>query len=333
MDLATIRYRLRNDFQLAVLSLLGAVAVLGVFPFALLRAYLHEWLAFFTDLFVIAGILASVFYAWHSGDTQRPSTLLCYFIGLMSVIACHVLGIHGTYWVYPALIANFFLTHRRHAFFIAILVLLALFLSEGLHREPRELASYSATLIVSVMLAYAFAYRTAMQREELARLASIDALTGVYNRRELMQELKRVERLRARENKRFGLLLLDLDHFKRINDTHGHAQGDEVLIRFARLLEGVLRPLDRLFRFGGEEFVILTDADDAGALQAMAEKLRCLTERQLDDGHGHGVTTSIGGALLRAGETSEQWLARADAALYAAKHAGRNRVVIDDEAT
>lgn len=329
MNLGTVHYRLRNDFQLAILTLLGSLTVLSITPFAVYRAIAEEWLAFAMDIGAITGISGGVLHAWRTGDTARPSTFLCYFVGVMAVIASHVLGVVGTYWIYPALIANFFLAPRKHAFITAMLVLTLIMLTGGWHRETLEAASFAVTLVLSVLLTYVFAYRVAEQREELRRLASLDALTGIYNRRELLSELARTQRIIARESRNHGLLILDLDHFKEVNDRFGHLQGDEILVRFARLLEGSLRPLDRLFRFGGEEFVILTQVDDAMTLGAIAEKLRATAEKWLDDGHGSPVTTSIGGTLLRPDESIEQWIARADDALYRAKHAGRNRVVIE----
>lgn len=329
MDWGTVRYRLGNDFQLAILTFLGSLAVLGITPFAIYRAIDREWVPFAMDVGIIVTIVAGVSYAWRSGDSQRPSTFLSYFVGVMAVVATHVLGVHGTYWIYPALIANFFLAPRKHALIIAVAVLALILLTGGWYRETREAASFAVTLVLSVLLAYVFAHRAAEQREQLRRLASLDALTGVFNRRALYGELERAQKILAREGKRHGLLMLDLDHFKEINDRFGHAQGDEVLIRFARLLEKTLRPHDRLFRYGGEEFVILTQVDDAETLRVIAEKLRTATERSLDAGNDSTVTTSIGGAILHPGEHSDAWLARADRALYQAKHGGRNRVVIE----
>ncbi|WP_126447298.1 GGDEF domain-containing protein [Sulfuricystis multivorans] len=332
MNLGTVRHRLHNDFQLAILTLLGSLAVLSITPFAIYRAIDHEWVPFVMDVGIIAVISGGLWYAWRSGDSERPSTILSYFVGVMAIVASHVLGKQGTYWIYPALIANFFLTQRKHALIIAAAVLALIMATGGWHRETHEAASFAVTLILSVLLAYVFAYRTAEQREQLQRLASLDALTGIHNRRGLLRELERARRILARDGRAHGLLILDLDHFKQINDRFGHARGDEVLIRFARLLANSLRPHDRLFRYGGEEFVVLTQAEDAGTLRAIAEKLRLAAENGLDDGHGQAVTTSIGGAILRTDESIETWLARADGALYLAKHGGRNRVVIDTEA-
>lgn len=329
MDYEAVRRRLRHDFQLAVLTLLGLLAVFGITPFAVWRAINREWVAFFMDVGIITVICAGIFHAWRTGNTARPSMFLSYFVGVMAVVASHVLGVQGTYWLYPALIANFFLAPRKHAFIIAMLVIGLLMLTGGWYRETREAFAFAVTLILSVMLAYVFAYRTAVQHDELRLLASLDALTGTFNRRALLLELCRTQRIFAREGKSHGLLLLDLDHFKDINDHYGHAQGDDVLIRFSRLLESNLRPHDRLFRYGGEEFVILTQVDDASTLGSIAEKLRTLVEKNLDNGHGQPVTTSIGGAILRPAESSETWLARADAALYQAKQRGRNQSVID----
>lgn len=330
MDYKNFRYRLRHDFKLAVLTLLGLLAVTGITPFAVWRAINQEGAVFFMDVGIIAVICAGIFFAWRTGDATRPSMFLSYFVGVMAVVASHVLGEQGTYWIYPALIANFFLAPRKHAFIIAMLVLGLIMLTGSWYRETREAFAFAVTLILSVMLAYVFAYRAAVQHDELRLLASLDALTGTYNRRALLLELSRAKKIFERDSKGQGLLVLDLDHFKTINDRYGHAQGDDVLIRFTRLLESNLRPHDRLFRYGGEEFVILTQADDASTLGNIAEKLRGAVEKGLDDGHGYAVTTSIGGAILRPGESSETWFLRADAALYHAKQRGRNQSVIDD---
>lgn len=328
MGFGTIRHRLRNDFQLAIITLLGLIALLGITPFALLRAANGQWLSFAVDVGIESGILLSVLYAWLTSDTRRPSVVLAYFIGVMSVIAVHVLGIAGAYWLYPALIANFFLTDRRHAFVIALSALLALILTDGLFRSPSESASYSVTLIVSALLAYAFAYRTSVQREQLEVLASKDALTGAYNRRELLVELERTQKAFAREGSAFGLLILDLDHFKRVNDRHGHIEGDNVLIRFAQLLQQSVRASDRVFRYGGEEFVVVAKPASCAGLAAMAENLRGAAERTLAVS-GKPLTVSVGGAILMPGESTDSWFSRADTALYIAKNSGRNQVVID----
>jgi diguanylate cyclase (GGDEF)-like protein len=198
----------------------------------------------------------------------------------------------------------------------------------GFAASLTDAASFFVTALVSTLLTYAFAYRTAIQRTQLETLATKDALTGAFNRRSLLDELERARKTVLREHRSYGILVLDLDLFKGINDQHGHAAGDRVLIDFAQLLEKHIRKDDRLFRYGGEEFVVLVQQITEQFLQSMAEHLRAITEQEIHTPNGTPVTTSIGGALLQPEEAVEAWFARADAALYAAKNAGRNRVVI-----
>lgn len=329
MELGTIKHRLTHDFQLTVLTLLGTVALAGLTPFALLRAINGQWGPFAFDASIEVVILGGVIGAWRSRDTRGLSLFVAYFLGLMAGSAVHVIGAPGEYWLYPAIIANFFFVDRRHALGIAVMALaIALFADDG-SRPGIAVALYSVTTIVCALFGYAFAYRVAMQRGQLEGLASRDGLTGLFNRRTLIDELTRARRTFERERRDCGVLMLDLDHFKRINDAHGHPAGDRVLIELARLLKEQVRLSDRVFRYGGEEFVVLAIHTGHEGLLAMAEKLRGKVEREITDPKGQPVTVSIGGAVLGSGEAVDDWFARVDAALYAAKNAGRNRTVID----
>jgi diguanylate cyclase (GGDEF)-like protein len=121
---------------------------------------------------------------------------------------------------------------------------------------------------------------------------------------------------------------MDLDHFKQVNDRFGHHVGDQVLVAFAELIKRSSRKEDRLFRFGGEEFLLLLRDTEVNGLHTAAEHLLNRVAENLESPAGK-VTVSIGGAMLRSGEHWESWLQRADECLYQAKSAGRNRVVID----
>jgi diguanylate cyclase len=181
--------------------------------------------------------------------------------------------------------------------------------------------------------------RLSEQREELARalaqlqaIATRDELTGLPNRRQ-MQALMDQELLRSlRHHHDFCIAVVDLDHFKRINDQHGHAAGDTVLRAFAQAGQAALRATDVLSRWGGEEFlVLLPDTAMPPALAAL-ERLRQQTAA-LQIGVGSGaplsVTVSIGLTGHRRGDTLAQTLERADRLLYRAKAEGRNRISID----
>jgi diguanylate cyclase len=162
-------------------------------------------------------------------------------------------------------------------------------------------------------------------RDRLHELATRDPLTGALNRRAIVEQL--VDAVGA--GRRAAAVLVDLDHFKRINDSHGHLAGDQVLRRFVIAAAQCLRGRDRLGRYGGEEFLlVLEDVPDVGAAHAVAERVRAAIEAEdwSPIVSGLAVTASFGLALAEAGEAAEELLRRADAALYAAKAEGRNRV-------
>lgn len=162
---------------------------------------------------------------------------------------------------------------------------------------------------------------------QLEDLASTDELTGLYNRRHFLSKAE-AELNRLRPGHQSGLALIDLDHFKRINDLHGHATGDRVLQTFASVARSCLRDGDILARYGGEEFVLLLPHTDAEQFSACCERLREAfanaepLDVKLQPGH---LSLSVGLTLLRAGDDLDEALQRADEALYKAKGNGRNR--------
>ena len=157
---------------------------------------------------------------------------------------------------------------------------------------------------------------------KLALLASTDSLTGLLNRRAFFERAAAARTLSARLRQPVGLMMLDLDHFKRLNDCHGHAAGDTALCAFAATARGLLREHDSMGRLGGEEFaLILPGTGLAGSLQA-AERLRAAVALA----RPVAVTVSVGVVLVDPAEDIHAALARADRALYAAKAAGRNQV-------
>lgn len=168
------------------------------------------------------------------------------------------------------------------------------------------------------------------QISELRHLATTDPLTGLANRAHFLDQVEEEMVRSDRFRRPLALLMIDLDRFKRINDQHGHAAGDEVLRVFARVLGSSLRSVDLCGRLGGEEFaVLMPETDLAGALPG-AERLRQAIEAARVDGVAGGLafTASFGVAVRHGEEPLKRLMARADAALYAAKHGGRNRVEV-----
>jgi two-component system cell cycle response regulator len=175
--------------------------------------------------------------------------------------------------------------------------------------------------------------RLASDVEQTIAMAITDPVTGLRNRHYLMSHLSRLVRQAAEAELPLSVVMIDIDRFKSINDTHGHDAGDAVLRELAGRLRGHVRGLDMVCRLGGEEFVILMPETTISAAEKVAERLRAVVERQpfaLPDAMGEGlaVTVSLGVADHGGtGDTGEALLKRADQALYGAKRDGRNRVV------
>jgi two-component system phosphate regulon sensor histidine kinase PhoR len=167
-------------------------------------------------------------------------------------------------------------------------------------------------------------------QEELRQLSERDPLTSLYNRRKLYQLLSGELKRTRRHGHPLSLMLLDIDHFKRINDTFGHDIGDLVLAQAAQLISAMLRLTDILARYGGEEFVIACPETDMDGAAVLAEKLRSAIGDFRFPTAGE-VTISIGISLLKNGDDVNSLIKRADTALYVAKETGRNRVVLSTE--
>ena len=189
--------------------------------------------------------------------------------------------------------------------------------------------AYVVSAALVMLYALIFASLTEYQRQRLVGLATRDPLTGIANRRSMEVELADVLRSHQEQAQPAALAVVDLDHFKRVNDLHGHAAGDRVLQAFAQLVEHCIRKRDRLFRFGGEEFVLLFPATDREGARAALEKVQRELRENLMGPDGP-VTVSIGAALLEPGDDWPTWLSRADQALYQAKRSGRDQVRFDD---
>lgn len=165
------------------------------------------------------------------------------------------------------------------------------------------------------------------QNRRMELTVHADALTGLYNRRFLLTQLAALISSGRRHGRRLAALMIDVDHFKSLNDSYGHAEGDKVLVAVAQAMQGRLRTEDYLGRLGGEEFLaLIADTDDAGA-ERVAEALRATVAGVRVDVHGESVkvSASVGWALW-CEDSAEELLKRADRAMYAAKLSGRDTV-------
>ena len=176
-----------------------------------------------------------------------------------------------------------------------------------------------------------------MQRElaqknaDLERLAYFDTLTGLFNRRSIMEKVDEWLRHMERYDGRLCVIMLDVDHFKAVNDLYGHRIGDRVLTDVAHLMRESVRQTDFVGRYGGDEFLIILPQTDAGGAAVMAERTRAAIQGSPmhdADGNTFSVTASLGVAEWCKGDHEDLIITRADTALYHAKDEGRNKVEI-----
>jgi len=319
------RRRLKTDFRLAIISLFGLCTMLGILPMAVYRYLDGDWQTGTGDLVLVSFIGILVAYAWISGRVSLVARLLALTVtlGYLGLVA---FGNISVMWAFPIFAAGFLLADRVFASVSALVTLAVTSALAGRFDGPVELWSFITTGILVSIFGFIFATRTQMQQRSLAEIASRDPLTGAGNRRALRHALDEAERMRVRRTTPASLILLDLDHFKDINDSHGHDAGDRILVDFVEIVSSRLRSQDEGFRLGGEEFVVVLPNTGLADAERVARTLKRTFGTQLE-GPGGPVTASMGVAELGPDESIRQWLARADEALYRAKENGRNRIV------
>ena len=266
--------------------------------------------------------------AWslrHGRAAPVPFWLM--ILGFMVAVceSIHRLGLGGTYWAFPAMLVCYCMLQRRLALLLSVSTLLV---STALvwHGLGLSVAlRFGATLALTVIMINVVLNVLGDLQRALLEQALTDPLTGAYNRRHLAQQLSQLARPESDVSGVNALLAIDIDHFKTINDRHGHAVGDAVLVSCVAALSARKRQSDMLFRTGGEEFVLLLPRTSARDAQQVAESLRArIAETPFLP--GHPITVSIGVGVQQPLHSADDWLGAADRALYQAKHKGRNRV-------
>jgi diguanylate cyclase (GGDEF)-like protein len=326
------QYIVRADHRRSTLEsylplILSAAGALGILPFAILRFMHDDWLAAGIDTIIIAGFLGLGGYVYVTRRVRSASVAIAVLCVSGVLATVYLIGPQQVYWAFPALVAVFYLVHPREAIACALIIIFGVLPVVLPATSSEQSTTVLLTIVVTSAFAFAFSVVTSRQREQLLLLATRDPLTGVGNRRGLDAKLNDVVNANRRSGMAASLVLLDLDHFKQVNDAHGHAVGDRILKSVTDIINLRIRVTDSLYRIGGEEFVVVLEGADVQHAAHLAEQLRTLVDANelVSD---PSVTISLGVAELRPGESPNDWLHRADEALYQAKDAGRNSTSI-----
>lgn len=315
----------RTTEELIILAMTGASS-LAIFPFAITRLMQGDYVLAGFDLVLIAGLAMIGWYVFKTHRTELGANIVSALAVGAIVGTVYIKGVEQIFWMFPTILVVFYLLTPIRAVFASIMAATLLMPVLLTADDTMFLMTSITTIGLTVAFALAFSSQTARQHEQLIHLATKDPLTGACNRRALGTKLQQIIARHQRETVTASLLLLDLDHFKRVNDEYGHAAGDLVLAGLVQVIERRIRETDSVYRIGGEEFLVVAEGMDHHAAQRLAEDLRVLVAAaRLAE--THTVTVSVGVAQLGQGENSDDWLRRADSALYEAKDRGRDCVV------
>ncbi|TXT37547.1 MAG: diguanylate cyclase [Comamonadaceae bacterium] len=343
-----------SQFLLAAVLMLACVGVLYFMRAAGIEGMgdVDTWAAF------SCGGLVVIYALIRSGFSCRMADPSLTFVQMLYAIACnaaafHIAG-HGRGVTLPILsvilMFGMFGLSMRQVVYVALygMILFCLSAAYALNQlstdEPVDLfVAYifmvfvvlSATTFLTWRLQQMSAYmrnqknQLALALDKIQQIATCDELTGIANRRFMLEKIQDELQRAERNAQPLLLAILDIDHFKQINDKHGHPAGDLVLQAFVAVVQSAIRGNDTLARWGGEEFVILLTETDMSVGLVCLERIRAkVAEAEvLVGGLGLKLTVSIGVTQYRCGESFESTMARADSALYEAKTQGRNRLV------
>ncbi len=289
-------------------------------------------------------VITLAIYAWFRRTANIGVAAWAFSIMAAGLICLFVLMVggsaHSLMWATLIPPFTFFLVGRQWGTVLSTVVfsLCAVVVYQQVQGQQAVTFSNGALLnVIEVAIAHVLIFRfyersrtvayqqLAGKTNQMRQMAETDKLTGLYNREKLDQTLNGLLPDITQSNKPVTLMLLDIDHFKQINDEFGHLTGDKVLTQLAELLRSQMRNQDFIARWGGEEFVVLLPDTLLKHGAELADRLRVYIAAQSIE--GHNLTISIGVAQHQQNESTEALLDRADKALYQAKHQGRNRVV------
>lgn len=309
--------------MMVIFPFLGGTAIGG---FGVHRLITGELALAGFDFFIAMLFYGLTVYTYLTGKETAARFISAGISVIGPLFFLNVFDTAGIYWVYSSTIVIFYLVSYRWAIgFNAVMLLGVAAIYWNIDYSPVQFYSFIVTIGLINLFSLLFALNEARNRAQLQALSLRDDLTGVGNRRAFIERMGETISIHKRYGLPASLVCLDIDKFKDINDTLGHATGDRAIRGLATYITAMLRESDHLFRIGGDEFVIVADGADHDSALHLTEKIRQgVASKNLVP--GQQMTISLGLAVLDDEDTIDTWLARADEALYNAKNAGRNQV-------
>lgn len=327
-------FALSQRLDTVVVRLQSLFGILIITPFSLWRIWSGEYML---AAFGLTGVVTLVGLGWLSlypALFNRCARVLMPVVATIEVCAITAMvafaGSETKLWMYPVSVTVFFFLKVREASALVLMgCMVQAWLAYAQTGRLRESVIFFATNLMVVMFTRIFVERLLADSKAFQVQSLQDPLTRVGNRRlldDMLTEISSAPASAKAPPQPHTLVLLDVDHFKSVNDRFGHNVGDVCLQRLAEAVSSLLQPPGAIYRFGGEEFVVLAPLGEQDGL-ALAERIRAHVEQSALIREAR-VTVSAGVAAHRPGLSRRDWLGLADAALYQAKEGGRNRVVL-----
>ena len=314
----------RRGTEQYVLLILSATSVVALLPYTVYRFIQQEWVVAIVDLTIVVGMSILFLYVYFKRKVRLAAFVLSILTLAGNLLTVYVKGPEQIYWAFPAIVLIYYLLPPMVAMIIGIIDLIAIYYLISSVLTLAESTTIMVTLVATNIFSYVFSHLTKFQSNKLNKIAHQDALTGAGNRRAMAKEIERVIDLNKKDNIPVSSILLDYDHFKQINDIYGHAIGDEVLVCTSNLIESIIEGKGKLYRMGGEEFLVVLNATKIAEAGKIAERI-CNEVATIEVGIKHKVTVSLAVSEYKSNETSDSWFSRLDKALYEAKNNGRNQ--------
>lgn len=321
----------RSIEEIIIISSAIIMAV-SITPFAIYRYSNGQYAAAIVEMISVIIMCCIGAYVWKTRKT-RVMTLVTSVFMLSGLVAFnYILGSSILFWIYPIIMTVYFINTLKVSMLMVTPTMIALLPLLMREKTTIEVISIIVTLVICQLFGHLLSQKIRQQYAIMEELVNQDGLTGAFNRRAFDERIHFLHNFSFRHKSKHesvsSIIMFDIDNFKKINDLHGHQEGDQILINLTRLFKKHIREIDQLYRYGGEEFVVIANgAADTFKATELAEKMRRILEES-DISNLTKVTASFGVAELQPLERPNSWLDRADKAMYRAKRAGRNRVFI-----
>jgi diguanylate cyclase (GGDEF)-like protein len=314
----------RTTDAVIILLISGGITI-GLLPFSIIRILEGDTPVATLNTIALASTFLLFLHVFFTNKTHIARWGLAIMCVLVMTLTIHLKGHEQILWVFPALTTIFYLLTPHIAALISLVFMLGVMYMIWPDVSNMSMLRFVVSAGATFAFLYAFSARMRKQAVFLSRMATIDTLTGAGNRRALEEKLLDIAtKLERYPEQSCSLIMFDLDHFKEVNDKHGHGCGDRVLQNFAKVVSERIRQSDSWYRFGGEEFVVILENTSLTEAMALALEL----SKGVNESKWHlkelNITVSAGIAQFTGKESTYDWLSRADKALYKAKSSGRN---------